>query len=185
MWETRVWSLGWDPWRREWQPTPAVLPGKSHRQRSLVGPQAMGSQKVNTTEQLTHTLPTRSSHRKECESVWEAERGLNVLSRVLVWGSPGLGQGGPAQSWYKPHIFVGWINFLQISSFLKLGLWTPLGHSCPSCCWRCDGQDRSFQRNRPSPGAWPIALSTVCTAAVCLWRFAPRIWATHLLPWLR
>jgi len=25
------------PWRREWQPTPVTLPGKSHGQRSLVG----------------------------------------------------------------------------------------------------------------------------------------------------
>ena len=25
------------PWRREWQPTPIFLPGKSHGQRSLVG----------------------------------------------------------------------------------------------------------------------------------------------------
>ena len=25
------------PWRREWLPTPVVLPGKSHGQRSLVG----------------------------------------------------------------------------------------------------------------------------------------------------
>ena len=24
-------------WRRQWQPTPVLLPGKSHRQRSLVG----------------------------------------------------------------------------------------------------------------------------------------------------
>ena len=34
--ETRVWSLGWKiPWRREWLPTPVVLPGESHGQRSL------------------------------------------------------------------------------------------------------------------------------------------------------
>ena len=26
-----------DPWRRNWQPTPVFLPGKSHGQRSLVG----------------------------------------------------------------------------------------------------------------------------------------------------
>ena len=33
-----VWSLGWeDPLRRKWQPSPVFLPGKSHRQRSLVG----------------------------------------------------------------------------------------------------------------------------------------------------
>ena len=30
-------ELGRFPWRRKWQPTPVVLlPGKSHRQRSLV-----------------------------------------------------------------------------------------------------------------------------------------------------
>ena len=36
--QTWVWSLSWeDPQRREWQPTPIFLPGKSHGQRSLVG----------------------------------------------------------------------------------------------------------------------------------------------------
>jgi len=25
------------PWRRKWQPTPVLLPGKSHGQRSLAG----------------------------------------------------------------------------------------------------------------------------------------------------
>ena len=28
--------VGKTPWRRKWQPTPVLLPGKSHRQRSLV-----------------------------------------------------------------------------------------------------------------------------------------------------
>ena len=38
MWETWVWSLGWeDPLERKWQPTPVFLPGESHGQRSLVG----------------------------------------------------------------------------------------------------------------------------------------------------
>ena len=44
MWETWVWSLGWEvPWRRKWQPTPVLLPRKSHGRRSLV---SMGSQRV-------------------------------------------------------------------------------------------------------------------------------------------
>ena len=33
-------SISWVgeiPWRRKWQPTPVFLPGKSHRQRSLMG----------------------------------------------------------------------------------------------------------------------------------------------------
>ena len=29
--------VGKIPWKREWQPTPVFLPGKSHGQRSLVG----------------------------------------------------------------------------------------------------------------------------------------------------
>ena len=38
IWETWVRSLGWKiPWRREWQPTPVFLAGKSHGQRSLEG----------------------------------------------------------------------------------------------------------------------------------------------------
>ena len=33
-------------WRRHWQPTAVLLPGKSHGQRSLVGYMSMGSQRV-------------------------------------------------------------------------------------------------------------------------------------------
>ena len=49
MWKTRVRSLGQeDPWRRNWQPTPVLLPGKFHGWGSLVGSigGAMGSQRV-------------------------------------------------------------------------------------------------------------------------------------------
>ena len=38
MQETQVQSLGWeDPKRKEWQPTPVLLPGEFHGQRRLVG----------------------------------------------------------------------------------------------------------------------------------------------------
>ena len=33
-------------WRREWQPTPVFLPGKSHAQGHLGGLEPMGSQRV-------------------------------------------------------------------------------------------------------------------------------------------
>ena len=43
----QVQSLGWeDPWRRKWQPTPVFLPGKFHRQRSLVGYSPWGRKRV-------------------------------------------------------------------------------------------------------------------------------------------
>ena len=38
--------------RRQWHPTPVLLPGKSHGQRSLVGCSPWGHQESDTTEQL-------------------------------------------------------------------------------------------------------------------------------------
>ena len=53
MWKTQVRALGWkDPWRRKWQSTPVLLPGKSHGQRSLVGYSPWGYKELNTTERL-------------------------------------------------------------------------------------------------------------------------------------
>ena len=58
------------PWRREWQPTPIILPGEFHGQGSLVGYSPQGLKESDTTEQLTHTrllysefiLKSRSVH---------------------------------------------------------------------------------------------------------------------------
>ena len=39
-------------WRRQWHPTPVLLPGKSHRWRSLVGCSPWGCEESDMTEQL-------------------------------------------------------------------------------------------------------------------------------------
>ena len=39
-------------WRRQWHPTPVLLPGKSHGWRSLVGCSPWGRWGLDTTEQL-------------------------------------------------------------------------------------------------------------------------------------
>ena len=39
------------PWRRAWQPTPAVLPGESHGQRSLADYSLYGCKELDTTEE--------------------------------------------------------------------------------------------------------------------------------------
>ena len=39
-------------WRRKWQPTPVLLPGKSHGRRSLVGCSPWGHEETDTTERL-------------------------------------------------------------------------------------------------------------------------------------
>ena len=39
-------------WRRQWHPTPVLLPGKSHGWRSLVGCSPWGRKESGTTERL-------------------------------------------------------------------------------------------------------------------------------------
>ena len=42
--------VGKIPWRRKWQSTPVLLPGKPHGQRSLVGYSPWGRKESDTTE---------------------------------------------------------------------------------------------------------------------------------------
>ena len=49
-------------WRRKWQPTPVLLPGKFHGWRTLVGYSAWGPKESDTTERLHfHFLPVLES----------------------------------------------------------------------------------------------------------------------------
>ena len=56
MWETQGW-VGKILWRRKWQPTAVLLPGKSHGQRSLVGYSLWGCKESDTTEWLHSLIP--------------------------------------------------------------------------------------------------------------------------------
>ena len=67
------------PWRRQWHPTPALLPGKSHGQRSLVGCGPRGREESDTTERLHfHAL----------------EKEMATHSSVLAWSIPGMAEPG-------------------------------------------------------------------------------------------
>ena len=46
------WEIDGETQRRQWQPTQALLPGKSHGQRSLVGCSPWGHEESDTTERL-------------------------------------------------------------------------------------------------------------------------------------
>ena len=55
----------WSKHLRKWQPSPVLLPGKSHGWRSMVGYSPWGCKELDTTEQLnthTHSLTLWSSH---------------------------------------------------------------------------------------------------------------------------
>ena len=47
-----VWKISW---RRKWQPTPVLLPGKSHGPRSLVGCSPWGHKELDMTDWLDFT----------------------------------------------------------------------------------------------------------------------------------
>ena len=47
-----VWKI---PWRRKWQPTPVLLPGESHGQRSLAGSSPWGRKEEEQQSNLAHT----------------------------------------------------------------------------------------------------------------------------------
>ena len=67
-------------WRRQWHPTPVLLPGKSHVRRSLVGLQSMGSLESDTTERLHFHF-----------SLSCIGEGNGNHSSVLAWRIPGTG----------------------------------------------------------------------------------------------
>ena len=46
--------VGKIPWKRAWQPTPVVLPGEFHGQRSLEGYSLWGRKESDTTKQLNN-----------------------------------------------------------------------------------------------------------------------------------
>ena len=49
-WATSLSLFTFMHWRRKWQPTPVLWPGKSHGQRSLVGCSPLGCQESDMTE---------------------------------------------------------------------------------------------------------------------------------------
>ena len=52
-WATKLnWTETHGDWRRQWQPIPVLLPGKSHGWRSLVGCGPRGLEESDTTERL-------------------------------------------------------------------------------------------------------------------------------------
>ena len=68
-------------WRRQWQPTPVLLPGKSHGRRSLVDCSPCGRYELDMTEWLHfhfHAL----------------EKEMATHSSVLGWRSSGMGEPG-------------------------------------------------------------------------------------------
>ena len=90
--ETRVRSLGReDPLEKGRQPTPVLLPGKSHGLRSLVGYSPWGRKESDTTERLHFHFPW-------CSVPTESACNAGNTGSIPGWGrAPEEGNGNPLQ----------------------------------------------------------------------------------------
>ena len=80
-------------WRRQWHPTPVLLPGKSHGRRSLVACSPWGRWGSDTTERLHfHAL----------------EKEMATHSSVLAWRIPGMGEPGGLPSMGSHRVGHDW-----------------------------------------------------------------------------
>ena len=92
-------------WRRQWHPTPVLLPGKSHGRRSLVGCSPWGRWGLDMTEQLHFHFSLSCI----------GEGNGNPL-QILAWKIPGMGEpdGLPSMGSHRVgHDWSDWAAFWQ------------------------------------------------------------------------
>ena len=78
-------------WRRQWHPTPVLLPGKSHGRRSLVGCNPWVAKSRTRLNNFTLTFHFHA-----------LEKEMATHSSVLAWRIPGTGEPGGLPS-MGPH----------------------------------------------------------------------------------
>ena len=81
--------------RRQWHPTPVLLPGKSHGRRSLVGCSPRGREMSDTTEWLHLHFPA-------------LKKEMATYSSVLAWRIPGTGEPGGLSSMGSHRVGHDW-----------------------------------------------------------------------------
>ena len=75
-------------WRRRWHPTPVLLSGKSHGQRSLVGCSPWVAKSQTQLSDFAFTFHFHAS-----------EKEMETYSSVLSWRIPGTGEPGELPSY--------------------------------------------------------------------------------------
>ena len=85
--------------RRQWHPTPVLLPGKSHGWRSLVDWGPWGHEESDTTEDFTLTFHFHA-----------LEKEMAAYSSVLAWRIPGTAEPGGLTSTGLHRLRHDWSN---------------------------------------------------------------------------
>ena len=132
-------------WRRKWQPTPVFLPGKSHRQRSLVGYSPWGCESESEVAQSCLTLYDPM----DCSLPGSSVHGI-LQARVLEWVAISFSRGSSwPRVWTRVSCIVGRC-FTVAKSQTKLSDWTT-NNSKMKTGWNA-------QQIGPSQCGWPRGL---------------------------
>ena len=116
-------------WRRQWHPTPVLLPGKSHGWGSLVGCSPWGRKESDMTERLHfhfHAL----------------EKEMATHSSVLAWRIPGTGEPGGLLSLGSHRVGHNWSDLAAAaaaaaSDFNSIINWSHVYDHWLLRMWRC------------------------------------------------
>ena len=87
--------------RRQWHPTPVLLPGKSHARRSLVGCSPWGREESDMTERL---------------HFYALEKEMAPHSSVLAWRILGMGEPGGLLSKGSHRVGHDWGNLAAVEA---------------------------------------------------------------------
>ena len=93
--------------RRQWHPTPVLLPGKSHGQRSLVGCSPWGCSSQTRLSDFTFTFhfPT-------------LEKEMATHSSVLAWRIPRTGEPGGLPSMGSHRVGHDWSDLAAAAAYM-------------------------------------------------------------------
>ena len=109
--------------RRHWQPTPVLLPGKSHGRRSLVGCSPWGGRGVTEGR-------TRLSDFTFTFHFHALEKEMATHSSVLAWRIPGMGEPHRLLSMGSHRVGYDWSDLAAAAAAVCNCLWI-----CENILW--------------------------------------------------
>ena len=113
LWELLNWrELSW---RRQWHPTPVLLPGKSHGRRSLVGCSPWGRWESDTTQWLHFHF-------------YALEKEMATHSSVLAWRIPGMAEPDGLPSMGSHRVRHDWSDLAAAAEANGVGEWDREAH---------------------------------------------------------
>ena len=149
------------PWRRKWQPTPVLSPGKSHGWRSLVGWSPWGCEESDMTERLHFHF-----------SLLCIGEGNGTHSSILAWRIPGTEEPDRLYSMGCKRVRHNWANEHTHKHTQKVYL--------------CDlGCKEALEQSRTSVPCLIIWKSLGCTSSLNhvlpLWPYSECIWPVMVM----